>query len=563
MTDMPLTATLTPSSAATNDKARERAIHEGLANLQVVPTSLIDFHSAGRLLILAQQGEAALQAAERLQGKLASTTLLLPPGERTGEGDPRIARAQLVSLSGYLGQFEVQVERDGKVSSLPSAMVGAEFFDMVLDLNPVPVLPHETPPLGYYPIGGVSSKLDAALEELPWLVGEFEKPKFFNYDPATCVHGRMGKSGCNRCIDACPTLAITSLGEQVEVNPHLCQGGGTCVSVCPSGAMSYAYPTAMDLLAGLRNTLAIYRDLGGTEPRLLFYGGECCRERVHEAVVKMPGNVFPVELEEIGSLGMDGWFSALAYGADQVLLYVPPDMPLTVREALNEQRGFAQALLRGMGYSDERLKVIAAADTEELLEELQHQPSFDAMKVADYRLANNKRQRVRDALEHLNALQDEPAIETALPAGAPFGQVQVVQQQCTLCHACVSICPVKALHADNESPKLLFTEANCVQCGLCKSACPETAISLNPRYIHDHDAATSAQLLHEEEPFHCVRCGKAFATAKMMEAMSSRLAGHWMFQDEAARRRLLMCDECRVIDMFEQGDGFQPHHRPG
>jgi len=560
MSDMPLTDALSLSTAAGNGKAREQAMQQGLARLKVEPTSLIDFHSAGRLLILGQ-GEAALQAADRLEGQLA-ITVLLPPDDRSGESDERVARARLDSLNGYLGHFEAEVEREGKVFPLAKLMAGTDYFDLILDLNPLSVLPHETPPLGYYATGGDKASLEAALEELPSLIGEFEKPKFFNYDPAICAHGRMGKQGCSRCIDACPTLAITSLGEQVEVNPNLCQGGGTCVTVCPSGAMSYAYPSVNDLLTGLRETLSSYRQQGGTEPRLLFYGGESYVDPVQEAAAHLPGNLFPVELEEIGSLGMDGWLTALAYGADQVVLFVPPGLPLSVRQSLNEQTRIARALLRGMGHDEERLQVIAANDADGLLAGLQDSKSFDSLPAAEFLLANNKRQRIRDAVGHLHDQLDTAPVRSELPQGSPFGQVNVDASSCTLCFACVAICPAKALHAGNDAPKLHFTEANCLQCGLCENACPESAISLASSYLYDDETATHQQLLHEEEPFHCISCGKAFATAKMMEAMSSRLADHWMFQDETARRRLQMCDECRVVDMFEKDGGFQQHRRP-
>jgi hypothetical protein len=56
--------------------------------------------------------------------------------------------------------------------------------------------------------------------------------------------------------------------------------------------------------------------------------------------------------------------------------------------------------------------------------------------------------------------------------------------------------------------------------------------------------------LNEEQAFHCIACGKPFATRRMIDKMQARLAGHWMFQDPAAVKRLHMCGECRVRDMF-------------
>jgi len=559
MTNISRTASLALSTAETNGKARAIAMREVFSRLQIQPTSLIDFHSAGRLLIMGE-GKAALDAAKRL-GEALSITLLLPTDDYCGENDTRIARAGLDELTGYLGHFEVSVSREGEIFSLAPLMAHADYFDLVLDLNSVPVLPHQMPPLGYYATAGEADRLQQALEELPQLVGEFEKPKYFNYVPTICAHGRMGKTGCTRCIDACPTLAIRSMGEQVEVNPNLCQGGGTCVSVCPSGAMSYAFPAVNDLLVGVRDAISKYLGNGGDDPRLLFYGGERFSRTVLDAFSDMPENIFPVELEEIGSLGMDAWLSALAYGANQVLMYLHPDEASLVRQTLHEQLSYTHSVLQGLGYQSERMQLLEAADGDALLTMLHEQPLLDDLEPASYHLANNKRHRVRDALEYLQSLSMSSVTYTLLPEGAPFGQIQVSQQRCTLCNACAAICPVNALEAGGESPRLLFTEGNCIQCGLCESACPEAAIGLESRYLYQTEEVVTPRLLHEEEPFNCVRCGKPFATAKMMEAMSSRLAGHWMFQDEKAKQRLQMCDECRVIDMFERGDGFQPHRR--
>ena len=39
----------------------------------------------------------------------------------------------------------------------------------------------------------------------------------------------------------------------------------------------------------------------------------------------------------------------------------------------------------------------------------------------------------------------------------------------------------------------------------------------------------------------------------MIDNMLGRLAGHSMFREPAALRRLQMCADCRVIDMIEKG----------
>ena len=115
---------------------------------------------------------------------------------------------------------------------------------------------------------------------------------------------------------------------------------------------------------------------------------------------------------------------------------------------------------------------------------------------------------------------------------------------------CVSVCPAAALADGIDRPALTFTERNCVQCGLCLRACPESAIELRARLSLERPMRNAARVLNEEPPFCCVACGTPFATRSVIERMTDRLRTHSMFQSDAALRRLQMCGDCRVKDMF-------------
>ena len=111
------------------------------------------------------------------------------------------------------------------------------YFDLVLDLNTPPLLRSEMLPPGYYAPADAAA-LQQALQELPMLIGEFEKPRYFSYNASICAHGRSGIIACTRCLDGCPTDAIISIGDSIQVDPKLCQGAGSCATVCPTGAIS-------------------------------------------------------------------------------------------------------------------------------------------------------------------------------------------------------------------------------------------------------------------------------------------------------------------------------------
>ena len=72
-----------------------------------------------------------------------------------------------------------------------------------------------------------------------------------------------------------------------------------------------------------------------------------------------------------------------------------------------------------------------------------------------------------------------------------------------------------------------------------------------PRLNFTEDARTPI-VVNEEEPFHCVKCGKPFGTKGTIERMVERLADHSMYASETARERIKMCNDCRVTSMFEE-----------
>jgi ferredoxin len=149
-----------------------------------------------------------------------------------------------------------------------------------------------------------------------------------------------------------------------------------------------------------------------------------------------------------------------------------------------------------------------------------------------------------------------------MPSGAPFGEIVVNRKACTLCMACVAVCPASALSDGVDLPQLSFHEWNCVQCGLCETACPENAITRSARFIFDPVMRQQTRVLNEQQPFHCVQCGKPFATQALMDRMKEKLKGHWMFDSPDAMRRLQMCEDCRVKSMFQQSGDLIDAHRP-
>ncbi|MFX5757020.1 4Fe-4S binding protein, partial [Acinetobacter baumannii] len=70
-------------------------------------------------------------------------------------------------------------------------------------------------------------------------------------------------TGCTRCLDLCPTGAITPADDAVAIDPAICAGCGACAAACPTGAAAYALPPVDGLMRRLRALITTYRAAGG------------------------------------------------------------------------------------------------------------------------------------------------------------------------------------------------------------------------------------------------------------------------------------------------------------
>jgi ferredoxin len=431
----------------------------------------------------------------------------------------------------------------------------AERYDLVLDLSSEPLLPMSQPPQGYFAPGRDPLEQARAASQLVRFTGEFEKPKYYAYNERICAHSRSGITGCTQCLDVCSTAAISSdiANNRVQVDSHLCMGCGGCASVCPSGAMTYAYPRVADMGTRMRAVLAAYRNAGGVDPCLLFHNSTDGRElilRLGRRGRGLPAHVIPLEVMHIATLGPDMLLGALALGAGQVVILSAASEAAEYRTALGRELEWMGVILQTLGYAGPRATLIEAPDTAALESTLWALERCENASAATFNLSNEKRRTLDFVLDHLARHAPTPVDTIALPEGAPFGTVDVNRETCTLCLACVGACPASALVDSKEVPQLKFVERNCIQCGLCAQTCPEDAITLTPRLLLGV-AAKMPRVLNETQPFNCVRCGNAFGTRQMIDNMLAKLSGHSMFGSPLALRRLQMCADCRVLDMME------------
>ena len=283
----------------------------------------------------------------------------------------------------------------------PSRNGATSTCDLILDLSGgTPLFPaHELRP-GYLRADPRDkAAVERAIADAGGLVGTFDKPRFIDFEPSLCAHSRSSITGCTRCLDLCPTGAITPNGNAVAIDANVCAGCGSCASVCPTGAASYALPSADALMRRLRTLLQTYRKAGGSDAVVLFHDGEH-GEDIIDALARfgegLPANVLPLRVNEVTQLGPELIASVFAYGGSGVALLTRAK-PRHDIAALRRAVETADRVVSALGFGTGIIRIIETDDPDQLRAMLDAAPSWRRhAKARRLRAARRETRRARD-----------------------------------------------------------------------------------------------------------------------------------------------------------------------
>jgi ferredoxin len=495
--------------------------------------------------------EQAVRMAELVQDELGVTCVVSDSGPvLLPSAGYDMARGRLTAARGALGNFKLEFAQlqtlnpagRGDLTYGEAEPVARSECDVFIDLRGMaPAFPHYQKRNGYFWADpDKTGELERIALTARERVGEFEKTVYFNLETSLCAHSRSNKPGCTRCLDVCSTEAIFSVGEHIQIDSDICAGCGTCAAVCPTSAITMnetpfeALTQAVDVMA------QVYREHAGESPRLVFHslgaGAEAIEylARYHDGLAD---DLIPFGLEQVDRIGHAEIMAAFGAGYAEVLLLADSE---TDRRALAPEVELAQAMLIGTRQSPSRVRVIAAEELGDA--------GDNAGRVSEPVLLVGGRRDITRVTA--SAMAEKVEAPIALPAGAPYGAIEINSDKCTLCLACVSLCPTGALGDNPDRPEVKFTENACVQCGVCASVCPETAITLKPQ-LDLSKQALIARPLHGEDPFECIQCGRPFGVASTINRIVEKLENqHWMYTNSDNVQLIKMCDDCRVKAQF-------------
>src|SRR3989440_9808436 len=443
------------------------------------PISLVTLESGGVALIYGRD-EVAIEAAQRLADRLDITVLLSKPGDvvprRTNEFP--VLKDTIRNASGHLGSFASTIDAyalplpssPAKLLSGPSRDGATSPCDLTRDLSGgFPMFrAHELRP-GYLRADPRDrAAVERAIADAGGLVGTFDKPRFVHFEEALCAHSRSGITGCTRCLDLCPTAAITPNGNAVSIDPNVCAGCGSCASACPTGAASYSLPSADALMRRLRTLLQTYRKAGGSEAIVLIHDGEH-GEEIIDALARfgagLPANVLPLRVNEVTQLGPEIIAAVFAYGGSGVAV-VTRAKPRHDILGLRRTVEMSDSIISALGFGADLVRIIETDDPDQLRAMLDAAPvGVATQRPAGFVPRGAKRSVLETTFRELHLAAPAPVDMVPLAPEAPFGGVKLNVEGCTLCHACVTACPTTVLSDNPDRPMLRSTASHCPQCG--------------------------------------------------------------------------------------------------
>lgn len=529
-----------------------------LAAAQVEPPAVDHVHAGPprHVVVLGCTAEA-IDAAGRLPHGLDATVVLTPDAEVAppSRNVARILFGPLRKAVGAFARFHLEFatlacaapwSRD-RLQPLDTAERGALAADLVLDLRGGPP-PFPAPRLGWIRADPARpGSLEAALLELYGLAGEISVPRAVRQHRDRCVHATGGQTVCTRCLEVCPTGALSPAGAAVTLDPLICAGCGACAAVCPTGAVAYAAPPLAVSLRRGAVLLAAYRAAGGDRPILLLHGlGEpaAALTALAREGAGLPANVLPLAVDRVTQFGVEALISLLALGAVRVVLWDAGHDIASEAAGLRAAVAMVEAMVAAVGLGEGRLRMVTDATPDALLAAIADDPALADLSPADGLDPDAPPEaRLHTALNHLLDAAGRGEGAVPVPEGAPCGGLEVADS-CTLCLACTGACPTGALDGDPRAQVLTFQESACVQCGACQAICPEQAITLVPRVAGA--SAAIRRVLVQDEPAHCVRCGRLFGGRRSIEGVIARLRRAAPDLPAWDVHRLRACETCRI-----------------
>jgi Fe-S-cluster-containing hydrogenase component 2 len=303
---------------------------------------------------------------------------------------------------------------------------------------------------------------------------------------------------CRRCLDVCPTHAISIHKKAVNISEDDCRKCGLCQAVCPTETFNTRRHMAKQLYDNIARVASSYED---------------CYITCTRALKRIP-KPNEICLPCVGMISRDLWFSILV-DYTNVSVYLPLGICDRCRTTTGEQT-YSDAIATAEEWAKGAvgLEVDEKDLTHEFTREYKRSQFVSSAIHATETVVTRKSRtlagaqavakKVSDHAKRLDNLQRE--LENAVGAKSTSNRQRLLTQNrklmmgglqhdaelakdirlevpvcdpdlCTACGDCVKACVTHAIDLD-DSGRIHVQHPYCVNCGACAIICPENALTM-------------------------------------------------------------------------------------
>ena len=350
---------------------------------------------------------------------------------------------------------------------------------------------------------------------------------------------------CDYCRKACPTNAISVVGDTVAINDRLCVECGACARDCPIGAIQCPSISDVQIVEMLTELSSEKLE---TEKRVLML---TCPIGYRKLLEESEGGkhigaaIVPIQIPCVASIGSVHHLWSASLGV--TLLPVCPDIACSKTVALHPIHNHAMSpknmpeILSDGRATTMRYLVLDSNDS--IVDSISQAVTLTGPMNISPSLSGDSRRDL--TLDGLRTLQQCNGVKMMGDGVLPIFDLKLDDARCTFCESCQIDCPDHAIEftRNEDSTTLMFDPALCSGCMICERKCPEHAITLSR--LGDFTSIFGKSKLEKahDENAKCENCGTSLGSKRGLVALKKRLSEKGVA--DASLKTLNLCRQCK------------------
>lgn len=359
--------------------------------------------------------------------------------------------------------------------------------------------------------------------------------------------------GCRVCATTCPHGALEpSEDTLMGLDKSRCTSCGACVSACPQIAIDL--PGASSDQIGTQVAALLENESIDVDARAILFvckRGVSILSRLAENGFSYPAGWLPVEVPCVGIITPAWLLQCLNQGAAAVgvLPCGLEDCRFGHTEITKGKMDYCREFLSSVGASPDLVRLLDPRNERELARTLGSISGWEVKHRVGHPTGSahlGPRATAGVLLELAENFAPFPGGSLAHPY-SPVGVVEV-GTGCTVCEACIRVCPTEALgvQRDTEGVALNFDPGLCIGCEACVPVCPERVVRVE-KVTDLSRLAQGIVTLHRSSEVLCEKCGGPVAPDDMIKKITALLGS-----DPTVSTITRFCLSCRGVTLSGQ-----------